>query len=446
MEGNPNVFSEIDMKLMTFIAGGCLPIVLVTGLYGTKLQIRITNCTSFHYNFPNISQACGFNKNCQDGYEHIFWLSERFENSKDTKCTGEILRLGHESYTKRNHLQKEDKDLGFNITFYGNTPITYSDRQCGFGSTSDLFDKFSYFTKTAPRGTKDFKDYFTNLGYEVGLNLFAAPIDWRLRANDDHNYKMVKETVDFAYNVTQKPVLLIGHSYGGLISLSYLYRMSEQEKLKKVSRFITIGTPFLSVPKIVKFAVLGTDEFNTVIDIIGYKVVDLFISMNNQKIIAEGNPASFELFPKDFMKNHKNETYIQLIFKRAEAENRINNCIKKLYSKFKDTFLFNDNMIEKTCILPIMNFYKKDLEEFNKYFPFFPKLEPGCGRKKMNLVTCETESCPSVWDTYCRLNFHNILKHNIFEFKNGDKDIKINGTNTQDLYQLWNWKTKSKIF
>jgi len=433
INSNPDFhYSENDKELMKFIAGECLPIVLVTGLYGTKLQIQITNCTKFHTNYPNISNACNFGPKCEDGFETVFWLSESFENSKDTECTSQIIRLNKETYNKK----FKSIDYGFKITFYGNTIKSKSKRECGFGSTSDLLDKFSYFGKTTPRGSKDFKDFFMNVGYKVGINLFASPIDWRLRPNDEYNYKMVKQTVDFAYNVTQKPVILVCHSYGGLVSLSYLYTLPDEEKDKKIARMVTIGTPFLGVSKAVNNFILGTEEFNTIIDVFGFKFIDLFISMENQKAMAQKNPSGFEFFPKDFLMKQENQTYIKIIFKRVEAENKISECITNYYKQHKGTPLFNDNLINLSCIQPILKTYKTDLEQFTIFFPFFPKLEHGCGKRDVYFATCGPDVCPSVWDEYCRLNFFDYYKNNLLEINDNGNLVKVKGTNTQQFIDV----------
>ncbi len=62
---NESILSQTDKKLLDFIAGSCLPIVLLSGLYGTKLQIYITDCNELNLYHPEIAKQCGFDKNCQ---------------------------------------------------------------------------------------------------------------------------------------------------------------------------------------------------------------------------------------------------------------------------------------------------------------------------------------------------------------------------------------------
>ena len=99
-----------------------------------------------------------------------------------------------------------------------------------------------------------------SLGYKEGADLFAFHYDWR-RSNF--------ETADglrrfiAAKGLAGKPVDLIGHSMGGLVSTIYIQKYAAEQKVRN---FIAMGTPFFGAAKAIRalaegFPVFGVENY-----------------------------------------------------------------------------------------------------------------------------------------------------------------------------------------
>jgi hypothetical protein len=425
--------SESDIKLIKFIAGECLPVIYLPGLYAIKLQFLITNCTELKQNHPLLSSSCNYDTNCKDGFEKLFWLTENFEKEDNTTCLAQIIKLNY-TYDEEKKTFIEQKPKGFKLTFYGNTPKTKDKNECGFGASSFLLDKMFYFGNVSPRGLYDCQEFFLKMGYQTGLNLFSVPFDWRIHSNDEYNLKMIKDTIDLSYEINKKPAIIIGHSLGSLNGLSFLYNMDDNFKEQKVARFIAVGPPFMGVAKSIKGKVLGMEEFNIKVSLILFDIINLYVSMENQKIFDQQLTLSYDFLPKFTWENSQNELWFKLFIQRGKVENDITDCVKFMMLRSKDTeFLkFNDQMIEDYCIEPILEKNKETLKEFSDTFPFFPDLIEGCHDRKRSSATCYGKECNSIWDSYCRLNIYNLLDNFFLKIQDEgiEKEFKIKDSQT----------------
>lgn len=84
--------------------------------------------------------------------------------------------------------------------------------------------------------------------YKNGKNLFGAPYDFRIISNQDalqDYFKKLKILVEFAYKKNSKPIILIGHTLGGiLINIFLNYHVNNNWKKKYIKSFIAIHAPF----------------------------------------------------------------------------------------------------------------------------------------------------------------------------------------------------------
>ncbi len=429
---NKNKLSEQDIDLIKFIAGNCLPVIFVPGFYGNKLQLQITNCTAINSYHPEIARACGYDKKCENNFEKIFWLSEDFAKNDGSTCMGELMKLNIIKNETETELSKKFYEMpfkGFRLTYFGNTPKTESENECGFGASSYILDKRFYFGNKSVRGSIELKNHFISLGYKLGVNLFSVPYDWRRHSNDPYNLDSVKQTVDLAYKLTDKKSILIGHSYGSLVALNYLYSLDEKERKIKIDRYVGVGPVFAGLTKGIKTFVLGYEEFNIKIQYI-IKILELYLSLENQKILLNKGSASIDMLPKLFWGMHKNEKFMWAIRNRTNVENEITECVRNYYKDNKKRIKFleetdefsqtnidfdssqeDDKYLLNNCIDPISERYSNELMSFKNQFPFYPSLEKGCNERKFVMTTClKTSECkPSIWDEYCRLNLINPL-------------------------------------
>lgn len=100
----------------------------------------------------------------------------------------------------------------------------------------------------------------TALGYREGTDLFLFHYDWR-RSNFDSADKLRQFIAD--KGLAGKPIDLIGHSMGGLVSTIYIQKFAGEQKVRN---FIAMGTPFFGAVKSIRslaegFAVFGVENF-----------------------------------------------------------------------------------------------------------------------------------------------------------------------------------------
>lgn len=100
--------------------------------------------------------------------------------------------------------------------------------------------------------------------YKDKKNLFGAPYDFR-KISDiqvlEHYFKRVKYLVEYSFKKNKKPIILVGHTLGGiLINIFLNYHVNTKWKKKYIKSFIAIHVPFTGC-NIAKTALLyGTNE------------------------------------------------------------------------------------------------------------------------------------------------------------------------------------------
>jgi pimeloyl-ACP methyl ester carboxylesterase len=98
------------------------------------------------------------------------------------------------------------------------------------------------------------------LGYKEGADLFVFHYDWR-RSNFESADRLRQFIAD--KGLAGRPIDLIGHSMGGLVSTIYIQKYAGEQKVRN---FIAMGTPFFGAVKAIRslaegFAVFGVENF-----------------------------------------------------------------------------------------------------------------------------------------------------------------------------------------
>jgi hypothetical protein len=406
---NKEKLSEEDISLIKFIAGDCLPVIIFPGFYANKFQLQITNCTAINEFHPNIAKACGYDKKCKEGFEEMFWLSENFETDDNKTCFGELGKFNLKRNETETDIKKkfyEEVYRGFRLTYWGNTPQTEDKNECGFGASTNLLDKKFYFGKKSVRGMRDIKKHFLNLGYKVGVNLFSVPFDWRRNSNHEYNFHLAKQSVDLAYNLTGKPAVLVGHSYGSIIALNYLYSIPQEEKEQKISRLITVGPPLTGANKSIKGFIIGFEEMNIKIKLLSFKIIDLYFSIQNQKIMLYNTPAPLEMFPKFFWDIHKEDEWMNVIRARSKVENSITQCVRN-YFKEKYDRSPNDELVKESS-----NYFNEILDQFEEINGKEEKSD------FINFLESEEDSNSTHYSNEKHLKYYEVLKYKVLNSKN----------------------------
>ena len=103
-----------------------------------------------------------------------------------------------------------------------------------------------------------------NLGYNYGFNLGAIPNDFR-RFVSTNNFatKVFRYLIESFYENTGKPVIIIAHSFGNLITLNNLISKENQDLIPKIKKFISIGAPFAGSTELLNAYLHNYDAFDT---------------------------------------------------------------------------------------------------------------------------------------------------------------------------------------
>jgi len=86
---------------------------------------------------------------------------------------------------------------------------------------------------------------FVGLGYTRDSDIRGAPYDWRKSPNElEDFYQHFTTMIETTRATTNGPVVVIAHSYGGLVTNYFLQSQSTQWKQENVEALITLGSPF----------------------------------------------------------------------------------------------------------------------------------------------------------------------------------------------------------
>jgi pimeloyl-ACP methyl ester carboxylesterase len=112
--------------------------------------------------------------------------------------------------------------------------------------------------------------------------LFVFPYDWR-RSNADH-VEHLDWLVDCVANLhPDLRIHMVGHSMGGLLARRYA-----MEHPGRISKVVTIGTPWLGAPKVLMTLLTG--------DFLGW-VQSFIITEEDLRFVAQSTPGPHELMP-----------------------------------------------------------------------------------------------------------------------------------------------------
>mmetsp|Transcript_60009 Transcript_60009/g.69499 ORF Transcript_60009/g.69499 Transcript_60009/m.69499 type:complete len:692 (+) Transcript_60009:34-2109(+) len=309
-------------QLQSFVEGECAPIIIVPGLSGTRLMVQI-DCEELQAHHPDIMDACGWGT-CSSwnifkrkpSKEYVLWVPKLFSplgafTISDHKCFGKMMSFDYQKsqklpYNKYAHIK------GLEVTWYGNTPETYNDADGGFNSVQDLAP-----LPVQTKGTKEFRglaDNLVKMGYQKGLSLFTIPYDFRLNHMANSVRYSLERTIRYAYELTGKKAVIIGHSLGNINTLPVLTKITPEMKDKMVAAFIALMPPFGGVSGTIRTHVGGDDSL--------LLTSFLGVQVSNQRQLMTAFSSIFELLPGDAFFRFKDEPWMKEIIARVEAEEK----------------------------------------------------------------------------------------------------------------------------
>ena len=315
-ENNRNDILKPDNNLR-FILGKCSPVLLVPGLFATKLVVEL-NCKGLateerDSTLKEIRLYCG-NTICKneekisEEFSLIFSaegpfsiLGDPFQPDKYGSCLGHIANY----YQNENECEKVNgKNICYHskyvkVAYYGGTNGTLKDSRCGVEGIINVVQGNAVEEIAANNGAsasfKKISKSLINKGYKEGFSLGALPNDYRrYLATNNFAQEVFKTQIERLYKNTGKPVIIIGHSYGTLLSLTNLIINKDDTNLmKKIKKFIAMAPPFSGSSKLVDIFLHGNR------DIMDINLIVLKVNYNifGQYLLYKSLPVAMELRP-----------------------------------------------------------------------------------------------------------------------------------------------------
>lgn len=516
---NINYKGKIDNNLR-FIAGKCNPIILIPGIYSTRLKVRI-NCKNLKNDetkmYQKIQFYCGSkictNKDDKDRNLNLWFniLGDGFS----------LLRTYFNSEKNEYELIDEKKVewnnqygacLGFFMTMFNNDEEcpTYGESKkqiCQYSSNIRISYDGGFFDtlneadcgvkaveNVLQTPTSDFKISQTNvfgtlvknltdLGYKTGFSLGAIPNDFRkFISTNNFAFESLKFLINHMNIITGKPIIIIAHSFGNLVTLNAL---NKDNNLKtKIKKWISLAPPFAGATKAVDNFLHGIADFNQPVEgVKGYLRTEF--EKFGQFIMLKSIPTVYELKPKaDFWNLYNDINYKDFwtaIEERLELEKNCKNtnCDKEFienHSKIFDKYFGNyfpsltqsqcayessvdgnQNALNKKCITEIFNIIdypsfikvkgesKYNIEDYKKAVSKDIYYIANC--KKMvdsNCIDNIFSEVPCVYDSFTT-EMDNLIKryNNIYEKSISRTDFDSKDEVKQTIQKMIDYQDKS---
>ena len=391
-------------KNIRFIAGKCNPIVLIPGIYSTKLNVKI-KCKNLYRDekdlYYKIKFYCGkfvcssktdndenrylwFNIG-RDGftmYRHPWEFNkeleeDEFQSTEDIwewdnlygSCLGYFMKM-FDNEEECPIIQSSKKKIcghshNIRIAYHGGFLNEIKEAQCGVRPVSNIMESNLNIATKDLSATNIFGELakgLVDMGYKKGFSLSAVPYDFRrFIATNEFAFDALKYHIERMYSLTGKPVVIIAHSFGNLITLNALTKLSNEENfLKKIKKWISLAPPFAGATKAIDNFLYGTDDFN--VDTLWKGMIEF--ERFGQSLMIRSVPTVYELKPFKIFWNIFNSNDFYTEFAEAIRE-RLE--LEKICHDNKNADICNEQYIRKNSV--------KFDEIYGDYFPSFTQSE-----------------------------------------------------------------------
>ena len=305
---------------MRFILGKCNPVLLIPGIYATKMMAEIECKKIAQYErtttLKEIRIFCG-DSICSDESkereEHPLFVGlfdKAFsilgsETDKYSSCLGYFM----------NHFQNENECPTVNnkkickhspyikVGFYGGTANTQTKSKCGVEGVQNIIQSGILAVDDivnigAAKSFETIQKKLVKRGYEYGFSLGGLPNDYRrYLATNNFAKKVFRSQIERLYSNTGKPVVVVGHSYGTLLALTNLVREENKDLLPKIKKFVAIAPPFAGSSKLLDVFLHGMNEWNKSFNVLGKTITITNYNIFGQNMMYETLPVITELRP-----------------------------------------------------------------------------------------------------------------------------------------------------
>ena len=173
-------------------------------------------------------------------------IATYFQNEKECPKVGNKNLCHYSKYVK--------------VGYYGGTTGTKKKGKCGIEGIMNVAQSVgltvdSILSATFAKAADSFKTITKKLkhkNYKIGFSFAGLPNDYRrYLSTNNFTIEAFKSQINRLYSNTGKPVVIVGHSLGTLVTLTnLLLNKDDKEFMKKIKKFIALAPPFSGATKI----------------------------------------------------------------------------------------------------------------------------------------------------------------------------------------------------
>ena len=216
-----------------------------------------------------------------------------------------------------------------------------------------------------------------DIGYTKGFSLGAIPNDFRkFIPTNTFAYESLKYQIKKMYSDTGKPVTIIAHSFGNLITLNTLTK--DKTLADKIKKWISLAPPFAGATKAIEYFLHGIKDFNNDFNIFKteFKLFGQYMMLKSIPTVYELKPFNIfsELFTnseyKDFGDAIKERIKLEKLCKDKQCTTQEIAENSKIFNKYFINYFpsmdmdqckyersigGNENAMNKKCMVDIFN-------------------------------------------------------------------------------------------
>lgn len=321
---NPDTLTYKQI-LKEFAKGPCSPVMIVPGLMSTVLAVEV-DCEVLLRDNAEVATACGWNACSKSSYEfwksvpdteYRLWIPYYFSalniftiKKSNNFCWSKFFKL-HMDFNQPLE-EALIPPIGFKVKLWGDTPRTRDLANCGDKAVTDLMD--SYLENKSTMVLDKLFLMLKKMGYTAGLTYQTMPYDFRVSYRTNALNKTFEDNLVKLNLLTNKKVILYGHSLGNVNIYHQIRKMPQERKDSLIKTWVNIAGPILGAVKTIRFLVSGDSDLIFFRGYVGLHFDASIEACNN-------NIALYELLPIDVFTDYRDAPWFQRIIRRAAYEN-----------------------------------------------------------------------------------------------------------------------------
>lgn len=318
-----------------FKAGPCSPVIVIPGITGSKLKLKI-DCKTLKDKSPHIFNSCGWTSCDYTSMGTLFHQVPRKEyniwvpdfsspfslinvDPKTRPCLGNIIEM---PWDEGNSRIDNAHVPGIQIVPLGLTESSRQNSKCGFDAITNLVgDTLSKYLPNKVKAFELLRTQLENAGFMNGLTMQALPYDWRKTFYHNEVGQKFENIAKKIVVLTGKKPTVIAHSYGNLNFLNVISQFSPLKKKHLINRYIALAAPFLGSSNSLFSLIGGNSKY--------YFMEGYGIDFQNGKKILQ-TPSFYDLLPRLNWNLFKDANWMKSIHNRVSLESKKQHLMRDL--------------------------------------------------------------------------------------------------------------------